>query len=101
MRKLINIEGDTIKVNLEKPLTAIEAADLEGKLRVAVDDERIKNIEMDLKNVEYISSAGLRVFLAMHRLLEERSGKFVLQNVNDEVLGTIRLTGFEKILNIE
>ena len=101
MKKLISIEGDTLKVYPEKPLTAVEAADLEGKLRVAADDPRIKYMYIDMSNVQYVSSAGLRVFLAMHRLLEEREGKLALRNVNEEVMGTLKLTGFEKVLNVE
>ncbi|MCR5118016.1 MAG: STAS domain-containing protein [Lachnospiraceae bacterium] len=101
MKKMINIDGNTLTVNVEKPLTAVESADLEGKLRVSANDPAIKTVYIDLNNVEYISSAGLRVFLSMHRYMEEREGKLILKNVNDEVMGTLKLTGFDKVLNIE
>ena len=101
MKKMINIEGDSLTANVESALTAVAAADLEGKLRVAADDEKIKNMYIDLKNVQYVSSAGLRVFLSMHRLMKERDGRLVLKNVNEEVAGIIRLTGFEKIFEVE
>ncbi len=101
MSKVIIKEGDTLTASPVKALTAVETADLEGQLRVAVNDPEIKNVVMDLKRADYVSSAGLRVFLAMHKLLAERGGSFVLKNVNEDVMGIIKITGFHNVLKIE
>ena len=67
----------------------------------ALDDEEIKLLEMDLKDMAYTSSAGLRVFMAMHQLMDKRGGKMVLKDPTEEVMGTFRITCFDDIFNIE
>ena len=54
----------------------------------------------DLAKLEYISSAGLRVLLAMQKLMNQQ-GEMVLQNVNEAVMEVFEVTGFSDILSIE
>ena len=53
-----------------------------------------------MEKLEYISSAGLRVLLAMQKLMNQQ-GEMVLQNVNEAVTETLEVTGFSDILSIE
>ncbi len=55
----------------------------------------------DCTDLEYISSAGLRVVLMAHKSLVSKGGKFILRNLNKEVRSVIDLTGFSRILTIE
>ena len=60
----------------------------------------IKDITIDLKNLEYISSAGLRVLLIMKKALGEK-GQFNLLNMNEDVSEIIKTTGFDSVFFTE
>lgn len=57
-----------------------------------------KSLIFDLKNLEYISSAGLRVLLATHKKMK---GALKLKNVQESVMEVFEITGFADILVIE
>ncbi len=54
----------------------------------------------DMSGVDYISSAGMRVIIAVHRAMTTKNG-LVLKGLSKNVRTIINLTGFTKILNIE
>ena len=59
------------------------------------------NLVLDLKGLEYISSAGLRVLLSTHKALTKVNGKLIIRNVNSDVMEVFDITGFSSILTIE
>ena len=60
----------------------------------------MKNLILDFKNLEYISSAGLRVLLSTQKKLQQ-NGTMKLKNVCEEVMEVFEITGFVDILTIE
>ena len=59
-----------------------------------------KNLVLNLKGLEYISSAGLRVLLSAQKKMQ-KIGSMKLTNVCDEVMEVFEMTGFADILTIE
>ena len=59
-----------------------------------------KSLILDFKNLEYISSAGLRVLLAAQKKMQ-KVGSMKLTGVCDEVMEVLEMTGFADILTIE
>ena len=59
-----------------------------------------KNLVIDLKGLEYISSAGLRVLLGAQKKMLQR-GSMKVTNVGEEVMEVFEMTGFADILNIK
>ncbi len=57
-------------------------------------------LTLDLKGLEYISSAGLRVLLSAQKRMK-KSGSMKLRNVCEEVMEVFEMTGFADILEIE
>lgn len=55
------------------------------------------NLTLDLKGLEYISSAGLRVLLSAQKRMQT-SGSMKLRNVCEEVMDVFEMTGFADIL---
>lgn len=91
----------------EKELTL----SVEGRIDTITSQELEKEIEeesgnfdsliMDFTDLEYISSAGLRVLIATQKKLKADDIPFVIKNVNDAVGEIFRMSGFNKILKIE
>ena len=60
----------------------------------------VKNIVLDVKAMEYISSAGLRVLLSAQKKMQ-KIGSMRVVNVCEEVMEVFEMTGFADILTIE
>lgn len=66
--------------------------------------KKVKGIEeliIDLSNTNYVSSAGLRVFLKTHKQLDSMGGKFIIKHPREEVMEVFDMTGFSTFLTIE
>lgn len=57
-------------------------------------------VMFDCKEMEYISSSGLRVFLTAHKNIAMKGGVFSIRNLSPQVKSVFDMTGFSKILNI-
>lgn len=90
--------GDSLTIAIEGRLDTITAPQLESELRPVMDN--IKKLIFDLKDLVYISSAGLRVLLASQKNMNKR-GDMCIRNVSADVMEVFELTGFVDILNIE
>lgn len=64
------------------------------------DIEGTKNLVLDLKGIEYISSAGLRVLLSAQKKMQQ-IGSMKVKNVCEAVMEVFEMTGFADILVIE
>lgn len=71
---------------------------LETELKADLDG--VTELRLDFGQVEYISSAGLRVLLSAQKLMN-RQGKMVLTHVSESVMEIFEVTGFSDILTIE
>jgi anti-sigma B factor antagonist len=60
----------------------------------------VKNLILDFKGLEYISSAGLRVVLSAQKKMQ-KIGTMKLINVSETVMEVFEITGFNDILTIE
>ena len=63
------------------------------------DIGEIKNLILDLKGLEYISSAGLRVLLSAQKKMKQK-GSMIVKNVCAEIMEVFEITGFADILTI-
>ena len=67
---------------------------------IGEDIQDNNNLVLDLKGLEYISSAGLRVLLAAQKKMQ-KSGSLKVKNVCPEIMDVFEMTGFSDILTIE
>lgn len=72
---------------------------LEQELRQNL--EGIARVTMDFAGVDYISSSGLRVLLALDQRLRERGGRLKLVHVNEHILEIFELVGFMEMVDVE
>ena len=79
-------------------LDTITAPALDKTINEDIGDA--KNLVLDVKGMEYISSAGLRVLLAAQKKMQ-KIGSMKVTGVCDEVMEVFEMTGFADILVIE
>ena len=91
-----NAEDVTIK--LAGRLDTITAPTLDKTINEDIAQE--KNLILDLKELEYISSAGLRVLLSAQKKFQ-KLGYMKVTNVCEEIMSVFEMTGFSDILTIE
>ena len=93
-------QGNELIISLTGKLTAIEAPQLQAALEEARKEYDV--IVIDMENLAYLSSAGLRVIVSNHKELTKReNGKQILRNMNPEVREVFTVTGLMDILTIE
>ncbi len=73
------------------------------KLQEVVEKEleEVTELRLDMKNLEYVSSAGLRVLLAASKKMKAKNAVMTVYNVNEEVMEVFKITGFNEILSIQ
>ena len=91
--------GKTLLVVPKGRIDTQTAPEFEQKLSEELGDAT--ELQIDLGQVNYISSAGLRVLLAYTQEMDERGGTIKAIDVNDIVRKIFDLTGFLDILGIE
>lgn len=91
-------ENDTLSIELEGRLDTVTAPELETELRNSFDG--VKELILDFENLEYISSAGLRVLLMAQKTMNSQ-GSMKILNVNETISEIFEVTGFSDILTIE
>ena len=96
----INIKhGDNLIIELNGRLDSSTSHILEQK----INSENIKEevVILDFKNLDYISSAGLRILLSLKKNLEAQSKQLEIHNINSVVREVFRVTGFINVLTIK
>ena len=72
---------------------------LEKKMHALIESGQ-KVVLLDMSGVDYLSSAGLRIFLSATKELKTRGGHFGLFNVQEDVMEIIKMAGFNKIIKL-
>lgn len=96
INKTLNVAELTVA--LVGRLDTTTAPQLEAELKTSLSD--VDSLIMDFAELEYISSAGLRVLLSAQKVMNKQ-GKMVVQHVNETILEVFEVTGFIDILTIE
>lgn len=93
-----NINATELTMALEGRLDTTTAPQLEAELKTSLTS--VESLLMDFAELEYISSAGLRVLLSAQKVMNKQ-GKMVIRHVNEIILDVFEVTGFIDILTIE
>ena len=91
-------DGTELTLALEGRLDTTTAPDLEKEVKEGLSG--VERLVFELKELEYISSAGLRVLLTAQKTMNKQ-GSMVVKGANDTIKEIFEVTGFVDILNIE
>ena len=92
------INGEAVTLIVSGRLDTQTAPELENELDSVLSG--LKELTFDFTNLEYVSSAGLRVILKAQKAMNAQ-GSMKLTGVNDSIMEVFDITGFLDILTIE
>lgn len=93
----------------EQVVNGVNILELHGKLEGhnEVFENQMKefvqkstNIIVDCSNLDFINSFGLRVFLSSLKTIQSKDGKFLISNLNQNILEIFKISGFSKLFEI-
>jgi anti-anti-sigma factor len=91
--------SDAVVLALSGKLDATTAKPFEEKI-IGVINSGTQRLVVDLSQLEYVSSSGLRVFLLAAKRLQPTNGKMALCGLQDHIRQLFDLAGFSSILSI-
>lgn len=104
----MSAENEEFQISQEKEGNKLTVF-LKGEINVATskefDDfindnlEGVTELEFDLKEVDFVSSAGLRVFLNAQKIMDKQ-GSMLIRNMSEDVFNVFEMTGFSDVVNI-
>ena len=95
--KLIN-RGDAADVQLIGRLDVNAAPDAEKALVGAA--ARFNSVTLDLAQLEYISSAGIRAIKSFYIAIRQKGGQYAVKNVSKPIMDVFEATGFVRLLKL-
>ena len=98
MEIIKEFKDSKLNVIVKGQIDTMTAPDLEKE--VLKDLPKAEEIVLDLLNVDYVSSAGLRVLLGLHKKQKDKNRTLLLKNVNADVMTILEMTGFTSFLKI-
>lgn len=91
-------DGTTLNLEIVGRLDTVTSPQLEEELKSISED--VKKLVLDFAQLEYISSAGLRILLKTQKTMMKK-GQMVIRNANDSIKEVFELTGFMDFLTLE
>ena len=91
-------DGGKLTLTLNGRLDTMTSPDLEAVLKESLCG--VTELVFDCTDLEYISSAGLRVLLGAQKVMNN-AGKMMIRNVNEPVMEVFEVTGFTDVFTIE
>ena len=100
MKTTIQEQDGNVVAILEGNLDTAAAPATEKAMSPLYDAEG-KDIIIDCTDLDYISSAGLRIFLGILQKAKEKGGHVYIRNINDSVRAVFTITGFSNIFEFK
>lgn len=91
--------GDILQLNVHGKVDANASTEFQNEVLKAF--QKSKSVIVNLADVNYISSAGLRALLIGQKTANSKGGKFTIINANPSVIEILRVTGLEKVLSVQ
>ena len=92
-----NVNDNVLTIKVSDRIDSKNASNMEADLLEIINNNAHEKLVLDLDELEYLSSAGLRIILK----IKKQETDFKITNVNSEVYDIFEMTGFSEIMNIE
>ncbi len=98
MEIIKNYNGKELTLSVNGRIDTITSVEFDESIQVEYGN--FNSLIIDFNDVNYISSAGLRVLISTGKKLEAEDIKMVILNVSDDIQKIFKLSGFDKIFEI-
>lgn len=99
MNLTTTLDGNQATIAIEGKLSVATSPDLEKEISSL--PATVSDFTLDLSDLEYISSAGLRVLVSSQKLMSKREGTLMLMHPTDEVYDIFEMTGLSEVFTIK
>ena len=96
METMTTTEGDKLTIAVSGRVDTVTAPEFGAALKFG----DAKHVVIDLADVPYMSSAGLRILLTAHKTMTGNGGELKLANVQSSVKEVFDITGFSEIFSL-
>ncbi len=93
-------QGDTLIVNIIGELDHHTAKIARDKLDIILDDRSLKNMVVNLSQLNFMDSSGIGVFIGRYNKLSKRKGKIGVYGLNTHIKKIWEISGLYKIIDI-
>ena len=100
MEVRITEKENVISVAMVGRLDTAVSQEVVGKMQPVLDEAQ-KTIILDCKELSYISSSGLRIFLTVRKAAAAKGGKVIVRDINNEIRQVFMMTGFLNLFEIQ
>jgi anti-anti-sigma factor len=94
-----NIVGNVTIVSIVPRFDSESAASVETELKKILGSG-VQNVVCDMKDTDYVASAGLRVLLSTAKTIQRQGGKFAISSIRPKVKEVFDIAGFSQIFSI-
>lgn len=95
----IAVENEITSLLINGDVDASSSIQLDDALKKTIEDGAVKII-IDCENLNYISSAGLGVFMSYIEDINTKGIRMALYGLNDKVMNVFEILGLDQLLNI-
>lgn len=100
MNVTINEEQGRLRVELAGRLDTVTSTEFLERVQQAFRPE-CPDITVDCRQLDYISSSGLRSWMTLHKTAALHGGRLSLRNLNPQILDVLNMTGLVSVFHIE
>ena len=100
MEVFITEQDNVMTATLAGRLDTLASQDVMKEIQPMLDHAD-RTLALDCKDLSYISSSGLRIFLTLRKAASAQGGRVVVRNICDEIRQVFMMTGFLNLFEIE
>ena len=100
MTTKVKQEGSKTIVYFNGEMDTLASSEAEQTLQPVLGTKP-SEIILDCTSLEYIASAGLRLFLSLLKSVKSSGGNLVVKNINEDIQDVFKVTGFDSMFTIE
>lgn len=96
----LKIIKKSLIVRFDGELDHHTAADIRTRIDQAYTEKMLKNIVLDLNNLQFMDSSGIGLIMGRYKLVSQNGGKIFLVHVSPRVLKILKMSGILKIVQL-